>query len=107
MSQASWFMKPTISTSPLTWSWTTAGISPSSFEKSISHSYNKKPRHHFRRGCIRFGWFRVLAFSPSARAVLPGGHVAVVVMRAVEAGKHGASRLSKRAVPAQDAAVVW
>src|SRR6267142_296296 len=44
MSQASWFMKPTISTSPLAWSCTTAGINPSSFEKSISSLYNEKPR---------------------------------------------------------------
>jgi hypothetical protein len=29
-------MNPTISTSPLVSSWTTAGINPSSFEKSIS-----------------------------------------------------------------------
>src|SRR5262245_30916454 len=29
-------MKPTINTSPLTWSCTTAGINPSSFEKSIA-----------------------------------------------------------------------
>ena len=34
-SSASSFMKPTISTSPLSSSWTTAGMSPSSFEKSI------------------------------------------------------------------------
>src|SRR5262245_32730096 len=30
-------MKPTMSTSPLTWSCTTAGIKPSSFEKSITY----------------------------------------------------------------------
>jgi hypothetical protein len=54
----------------------------------VPGSYNKKPRHNFRRGCIRFGWFRGLAFSPSARAVLPGGPVAVVVMRAMQTGKH-------------------
>jgi len=35
-SHASWFMNPTMSTSPLAWSCTTAGIKPSSFEKSIS-----------------------------------------------------------------------
>ena len=34
-SSASWFMKPTIRTSFDTSSWMTAGISPSSFEKSI------------------------------------------------------------------------
>src|SRR5678815_4619458 len=36
MFHASWFMKPTMSTSPLAWSCTTAGIRPSNFEKSIA-----------------------------------------------------------------------
>src|SRR5688572_6957128 len=78
-------MKPTISTSPLTWSWTTAGINPSSFEKSIvlrstfcvpgsgsgfrvPGSVQKKTRH-LPAGLRSFGWFGVLAFqSLSARS---------------------------------------
>src|SRR5207253_3522578 len=69
MSQASWFMKPTINTSPLTWSCTTAGINPSSFVKSIS-LYNKKPRHSYRRGlhCVREKLLVLVL-----RAVLPAG----------------------------------
>src|SRR5687767_6985573 len=43
---ASSFMKPTISTSPLRSSWTTAGMSPSSFVKSIQiQSRAEAPRY--------------------------------------------------------------
>jgi hypothetical protein len=88
-------MKPTISTSLLAWSCTTAGISPSSFEKSIMLRsafrvpYNKKPRH-WSGGAASCRLVRVLALSPSARAVLPDGRmaVAVMVMHAMEAAEH-------------------
>jgi hypothetical protein len=36
-------MKPTINTSPVMWSWTTAGMSPSSFEKSMVFVQKKTP----------------------------------------------------------------
>ena len=42
-SSASWFMKPTISTSCDALSWITAGIRPFSFEKSMMFTI-KKPR---------------------------------------------------------------
>src|ERR1044071_6385506 len=89
-------MKPTIRTSPLTWSWTTAGMSPSSFEKSIAFRvqssgfqvpgsgfrvpssrfrfrvpYKKNPRHVLPAGLLRC-WFRVLLV-PNPSTHTPAG----------------------------------
>jgi hypothetical protein len=83
-------MKPTINTSPLTWSCTTAGISPSSFEKSIASfqiPYNKKPRLVFRRGCV--GRENRCVRSVHSRAQSCQSTVmVVVVMRVVENCDH-------------------
>src|ERR1051325_3720946 len=71
MSHASWFMKPTISTSPLTWSCTTAGISPSNLEKSIVVPVQQKTPPLVPAGsALRYG---ELLVAVSTRAVLPAG----------------------------------
>src|SRR5436853_686468 len=102
-------MKPTISTSPLTWSCTTAGINPSNFEKSMFLStnhgdteatekahfqlrvlrasvvrdnlrYNKKPRHTYRRGLhLRSGLRLWFDYPLRAQSCRPAA-VAVVMM---------------------------
>src|SRR5262245_22994806 len=83
MSQASSFMKPTISTSPLAWSCTTAGIKPSSLEKSIGVAFRSSRVPMFRTtknpawsggaawvaSSGRDAWL-----SPRSRAVPPAGH---------------------------------
>ena len=56
-SKACSFMKPTMRTSLLTLSCTMAGISPSSFEKSMFYSlhHKKRPRRRRGRGCACLG----------------------------------------------------
>src|SRR5690606_29862590 len=51
---ASSFMKPTINTSPLAWSWTTAGMRPSSLLKSICLLL---PGHRRWRQTKKARWF--------------------------------------------------
>src|SRR3954469_19360252 len=80
-------MKPTINTSPDTWSCTTAGISPSSFVKSIVRT-KKNPAQSCRRGCCVTSGYRSGPSPSRAQACQPAGMVAVVVMRVVEAQNH-------------------
>src|SRR4030095_3278882 len=91
-------MKPTISTSPDRWSCTTAGIRPSSLEKSIAVASSRVPKFrttknpaYVRRGCVsrELGMLlpgaSILACAQSGRTAI----VAVmVVMRVVEDGGH-------------------
>src|SRR5882672_10836287 len=54
-SSAVWFMNPTISTSCVDESCTTAGIKPFNFEKSIDDHKEKSPAEHVQRGSC---WLR-------------------------------------------------
>ena len=87
-------MKPTISTSFDTSSWMTAGIRPSSFEKSISPVQKKKAPPVVRRGLVSCVWCCVVFSACRARPARRSRTMVVPVM--VLRAKHCAYSLSSR-----------
>jgi hypothetical protein len=81
-------MKPTISTSPLAASWMTAGINPSSFEKSIIVPLKQKTPP--RGGVASLDNVADRSLRPALRAQLrPAARAAgMVMMRVVVPGEH-------------------